>query len=244
MMGKPIHIVERIGKPSPLIVHPSMIERGQSFGDINEAYAYIDGVEYYSGHIPQNTKSEAVEIAQNYIDSRSASRQSKEFQERAIEIINVALNIDGSPPSALIVYRRGKYEVLTDDTIGNYRRQQRLLKEWRESLRTGDPEKFQDTYWGGIMEVRHRNLKGLPLDIPPEVVDIMSRAGLTARTDEEDLTELIGEIFSRTNELREQADLPPIEPPVRPLVSGDVIPAKVGLTRRHPVRVRKHWRRT
>jgi hypothetical protein len=230
-------IAERIGRPTPLSFIPWEFHRRDRYvyGD----HVYVDGYQYYYvGSF--DTRDEAVEWAQQHIDERSKQFGTEELGGRAVEFTQVALNLDGTPPSVVVTFKNGKYNVLSDDTTNNYQRQQELLKAWRESVAKDDPEIFRIAYWGtGERFLREENDVDTST-VPQEIIDLMSKVGFAARTSEDERNQLIGSIFERLNELRREAGAEPIEPPVKPLVSGDARPGRIA---RRPVRVRGHRRR-
>ena len=224
-------IVTRIGTPTPLNVVPWEKYRRDRFvyGD----HTYVGGVQYYY-HQSFKTQDEAIEFAQRQIDETVPYRieEIEKGTGRMREHIKLFPNIDGSSPSMIVTFKDEDYHVLTDDTVVNYQRQQALLKGWRESIATDSPEPFEKAYWGtGRQFLEHEN-KVDTSKVPDEVISIMSRVGFTAKTTEEEEAEMIAGIFGTIGELRKEAGLEPIEPLVRPLVSGDVKVRKY--TKRRP----------
>ena len=228
--------VERIGTPTPLSFEPWEFYRrdGYVYGD----HAYVGGHQYYYvGSF--STKDEAVEWAQRHISERSAQYRTEEFRGRTIGHTEMNLNIDGTPPSVIIARGR-KYNVLSDDTIDNYQRQQKLLTAWRESVAADDPEIFRKAYWGIGGDIL-RDVNGVDTSaVPQEVIDTMARIGFTAQTSEDERARFIGDLYAQINEMRREGGAEPIESPVQPLVSGDAYPARI---ERRPVHVRGHRRR-
>lgn len=212
-------IVTRIGKPTPLNVVPWELYRRDRFvyGD----HTYVDGVQYYYLR-SFKTKDEAIEAAQRHIDRRSISKTIMEKEGRIVSVTNVGLNIDDSPPSVIITFKNGEYHELTDDTVNNYQRQQSLLKAWRETLASESSEPFEKAYWGTGRKFLEKENKVDISKIPDEIITIMSKVGFTAKTTEEESAQFTARLFDQMSKLRKQAGLEPIEPPVRPLVSGDV----------------------
>lgn len=186
-------------------------------------HTYVNGVQYYY-HRSFKTKDEAIEFAQRHIDE-SVPYRIEEIEKgtgRMREHIKLFPNIDGSSPSMIVTFKDEEYHVLTDDTVDNYQRQQALLKGWRESLATDSLEAFEKAYWGIGRQFLERENKVDTSKIPDKINSIMSRVGFTAKTTEEEEAEAMAGIFGTLGELRKSAGLEPIEPPVRPLVSGDV----------------------